>query len=77
MSPDYLAISAHNLGDASSTLLMQGFYFEEFLLVLFIALGTVAFLSQLVPGMLLFVSMARSICSCARSSLGTSGDDIE
>lgn len=77
MSPDYLAISAHNVGDASSTLLMQGFYFEEFLLVLFAALGAIAFLSQLVPGILLFVSMARSICSCAKPSPGTSCDGIE
>lgn len=77
MSPDYLEISAHNIGEASSTLLMNGFYFEEFLLVLFAGLGTIALLSQLVPGVLLFVAIIRSIRSCTRSDMGTSVEGIE
>lgn len=63
MSPDYLAISFPPLEDFSSPLLLSGFGMEEFLLVFFAGLGTIAVVCQLIPGVLLFVSMVRSFCS--------------
>lgn len=77
MAPDNSEISVHTIESASNLLMGNGFYFEQFLLVLFAGLGVIAFLSQLVPGILLFASMIRSICSCARSSMGTPGDGLE
>jgi hypothetical protein len=69
MSPDYLNISFPPLEDFSSPLLLSGFGMEEFLLVIFAGLGTMAVVCQLVPGVLLFVSMVRSMCSCSRTDI--------
>uniref|UniRef100_A0A831XFM3 Uncharacterized protein n=1 Tax=Geobacter metallireducens TaxID=28232 RepID=A0A831XFM3_GEOME len=66
MSPDYLAISFPPLEDFSPPLQWSGFGMEEFLLVFFAGLGTMAVVCQLIPGVLLFVSMVRSIWSNTR-----------
>lgn len=69
MSPDYLTISFPPLEDFSSPLLLSGFGMEEFLLVFFAGLGTMAVVCQLVPGVLLLISMVRSIFFCTRTDM--------
>lgn len=77
MSPDYLNISFPPLEDFSSPLLLSGFGMEEFLLVFFAGLGTMAVVCQLVPGILLFVSMARSMCSSTPTDMRPSTEGVE
>lgn len=77
MSPDYLAISFPPLEDFSSPLLLSGFGMEEFLLVFFAGLGTMAVVCQLIPGVLLFVSMVRSICSSTRTEILPSAEGAD
>lgn len=77
MSPDYLTISFPPIEDFSSPLLLSGFGMEEFLLVFFAGLGTMAVLCQLVPGVLLFVSMVRSMYSCSRADMKPSVEGVE
>lgn len=77
MSPDYLNISFPPIEDFSSPLLLSGFGIEEFLLVFFAGLGTMAVLCQLVPGILLFVSMTRSIYFCSVTDDESSVEGLE
>lgn len=77
MSPDYLNISFPPLEDFTSPLLLSGFGMEEFLLVFFAGLGTMAVLCQLVPGILLFVSMTRSIYFCSLTDDESSVEGVE
>lgn len=77
MSPDYLNISFPPIEDFSSPLLLSGFGMEEFLLVFFAGLGTMAVLCQLVPGILLFVSMTRSIYFCSLTDDESSVEGVE
>lgn len=77
MSPDYLNISFPPIEDFSSPLLLSGFGIEEFLLVFFAGLGTMAVLCQLVPGILLFVSMTRSIYFCSVTDDESSVEGVE
>ena len=77
MASDYLNISFPPLEDFSSPLLLSGFGMEEFLLVFFAGLGTMAVLCQLVPGILLFVSMTRSIYFCSLTDDESSVEGVE
>ena len=61
MSPDHLDISFPPLEDFYSPLLLSCFGIEEFLLSFFVSMGTIAIICQLVPGVLLSISMLRSI----------------
>ncbi|WP_306537448.1 hypothetical protein [Geobacter sp.] len=72
MSPDYLTISFPPLEDFSSPLLLSGFGMEEFLLVFFAGVGTMAVVCQLVPGVLLLISMVRSMFFCTRTDMAPS-----
>lgn len=77
MSPDSLNISFPPLEDLSSPILLSGFGMEEFLLIFFAGLGTMAVVCQLVPGVLLFVSMVRSMYSCSRTGMEPSAKGVE
>ncbi|CAG0949142.1 hypothetical protein GEOBC_00077 [Geobacteraceae bacterium] len=72
MSPDYLTISFPPLEDFSSPLLLSGFGMEEFLLVFFAGVGTMAVVCQLVPGVLLLISMVRSMFFCTHTDMAPS-----
>lgn len=70
-------ISFPLLQDISSPFILNCFGIDEFLLVFFIGLGTIAFACQLVPGVLLFVSMVRSIYSFPRPDTRPSAEGVE
>ena len=77
MSPDYLTISFPPLEDFSSPLHLSGVGMEEFLLVFFATLGTMTVICQLVPGVLLFVSMVRSMYSCTQPDIRPLAKEVE
>jgi len=77
MSPDHSAISFPPIEDFSSPLLLSGFGIEEFLLAFFTGLGIMVVLCQLLPGVLLFVSMVRSIYGGAPSDMHPSAEGTE
>lgn len=66
MSPDYLSISFPPLEEFYSPLLLRGFGIEEFLLIFFTGIGIFMLACQLVPGILLLISMVRSTVACIR-----------
>ncbi len=77
MSPDHLDISFPPLEGFCSPRLLNCFGIEEFLLVFFIGLGAIAFVCQLVPGILLFTSIVRSLISCIRPNMKPSSEGVE
>lgn len=77
MSPDYLNINFPPIEDFSSPLLLSGIGMDEFLLVFFAGLGTMAVIFQLVPGVLLFVSMVRSVYSSSRPDVKPSVEGVD